>query len=124
MSEEGKTRRDEIEEQALDFHNRNPKVWEMFKRFTFEVIDRGFASYGAMAIFQRIRWETDQADEDGRSTFKLNNNYVPHYARWFILAHPEHKGFFRMRHLISDDKPASSLPELKPSDFQEVEFPF
>jgi len=35
-------------------------------------------------VFERIRWETDQADVDGRSTFKLNNNYRAFFARWFM----------------------------------------
>jgi hypothetical protein len=115
--DEIKTRRDQLEEQAADFHKRNPEVWTLFCRFTFEAIKRGFRSYSGQAIFERIRWETDTADDEGRSTFKINNNHMPFYSRWFMMIYPEYDGFFRVRRLTSDDSPAINLPELTPDDF-------
>lgn len=116
-----RTRLDQIEEAAIRFHRENPRVWELFVRFTFEVIERGFSRYSAYAVFERIRWETDEADYDGRSTFKLNNNYRPYYARWFMARYPEHQGFFKLRVLTSAFRPATSLPELGPEDYEEVD---
>ena len=115
-----KTRKDELEESALEFHRRNPKVWTLFIKFTQQMIDRGFRNYSAYAIFERIRWETDEADDEGRSTFKVNNNHRPYYARWYMQAFPEHLGFFRLRELISETEPAKDLPELTPDDFPYV----
>ena len=115
------TRADEIEAQALAFHKQNPKVWELFVKFTGVAIARGFANYSAYAIFERIRWETDEADVDGKSTFKINNNYRPYYARMFMREFPHHKGFFRIRALTSDKQDATGLDELGPQDFPYLE---
>lgn len=112
-----KTRYEEMEEAAVKFHRENPKVWEYFVRFTFEVIHRGFNHYSVNGVFERIRWETDEADTDGKSTFKLNNNYRAFFARWFMDTYPEHNGFFRIRSLPSELQLAKNLPELGPSDF-------
>lgn len=115
-----RTRRDELEDAARDFHASHPQVWRHFVKFTLEIIDRGFTHYSVNAIFERIRWETDQADDEGRSTFKLNNNHRPFYARWFMEAYPEHDGFFRLRQLTSEFEAAKDLPELGPEDFAYV----
>ncbi len=113
-----KTRKDEIDQQAADFSAANPLVAKLFVKFTFEAIRRGFKNYSVNAIFERIRWETDQADSDGRSTFKLNNNYRSWYARRFMYRYPEHDGFFRTRERISAHQDATDLPELTPEDFR------
>lgn len=114
-----KTRLQEMHDQAFEFHKENPKVWELFVKFTFEVIERGFQHYSVNGVFERIRWESDWADADGRSTFKLNNNHRPFYARWFMARFPEHRGFFRLREMPSALKPATNLPELTPKDYEE-----
>lgn len=116
-----KTRKDELEDAAKEFHEAHPEVWRLFVKFTREMVARGFNNYSTNAIFERIRWETDAADEDGRSTFKLNNNHRPYYARWYMNTFPEHRGFFRIRTMISENAPAKDLPELTPKDFPYVD---
>ena len=111
------TRADELEEAAKKFHLSNPNVWALYVRFTREMSERGFSNYSANAIFERIRWETDTVGEDGKSTFKVNNNHRPYYARWYMNRFPEHKGFFRIRKLSSAEGIARGLPELTPKDF-------
>ena len=82
-----KTRYEEIEEAAVKFHRENPKVWECFVRFTFEVIHRGFRNYSAKGVFERIRWHT--AVEMEGEQYKVNNNWAPYYGRKFNDNHPE-----------------------------------
>lgn len=77
------------------FHQENPHVYELFKRFTLEAIKSGRAHYSVNAIFERIRWYTDI--ETKNDPFKINNNHRPYYARMFMDQHPEHEGFFRIR---------------------------
>lgn len=113
-----KTRAEEIDEQAKAFHHAHPEVARLFVRFTNEMIDRGFNHYSVAGIFERIRWETDVADSDGKSTFKLNNNYKQWYARRFMAAYPQHAGFFRTRARITENKPATNLPELGPEYYE------
>ena len=110
-----KTRHDEMKEQVREFHKAHPEVWDLFVRFTFEMINRGFKHYGAQhGIFSRIRWEID-AGGNGVGEFKINNNYSAFYARRFMTCYPLHNGFFRIRKQISGEQKATNLPELTPS---------
>jgi len=111
------TREDEINGQAAAFHAAHPNVRVLFTRFTLEMLRRGFRHYGAKSIFERIRWETDEADGDGVSTFKINNNYTAWYARQFMESHPAFEGFFRTRSRVSAKKAPTDLPELTPAHF-------
>jgi hypothetical protein len=113
-----RTRKDELEKAAQKFHLSNPNFWVLFIKFTQEMANKGFSNYSTNAIFERIRWETDTVGEDGLSTFKVNNNHRPYYARWYMEKFPEHKGFFRTRELFSKNEIARGLPELTPRDFR------
>jgi hypothetical protein len=116
-----RTRHDELEQAAREFHAENPEVWRLFVRFTLEAVGRGFSAYSVAAIFERIRWETDVADAEGRSTFKLNNNHRASYARWFMATYPQCRGFFRLREQSSKHQVAIDLDELTPGDFPYVQ---
>jgi len=82
----------------------NPQIWELFQRFTFHMIRRGFSHYSARAVIHRVRWETATPLEDG-TQFKINNNWSPFYARKFHKTYPEHDGFFRNRASRADERP-------------------
>ena len=114
------SRNDEIRKAAWVFIEEHPMVWRLFIEFTNERIADGFKHGSANAVFERIRWETDQADVDGQSTFKLNNNYRAVFARWFMTDFPEHDGFFRLRKQTSADDVPVMMPELTPVDFPYV----
>ena len=74
----------EMYDDVAAFHKAHPEVWGLFVRFTRERIDMGFKHYSVNAIFERIRWESDVATDEGGSTFKLNNNF-----RAFLAASTE-----------------------------------
>ena len=112
-----KSRHEEVREQCAKFHNEHPRVWVLFVKFTRNRIRRGFKNYSVSAIFERVRWETDQADTKGGVIFKINNNYKPFYARRFMKVYPEHDGFFRTRAQITKRRPATGRRELSPRDF-------
>jgi len=82
-----------------EWHNKNPQVWELFQKFTFQVIDAKFKHYSVNAIFERIRWHTDI--ETRGDSFKISNNHRAYYARYFHHCYPEHDGFFRTSELRS-----------------------
>ena len=123
------TRHDEMREAAIRFHREHPEVWQLFVRFTFELIHRGFQHYSARAIFHRIRWETAEAGVDQEKEFKIGNNHSPFYARRFMAMYPQYApvfdedgkkvehGFFRTREQISKREVRWDLPELGPQDF-------
>jgi hypothetical protein len=70
-------------------------------RFTFEKIRQGFQHYGAAAVMNRVRWETNAHADDGTG-FKLNNNWIAFYVRKFNRTYPQHEEFFRTRFSLAD----------------------
>jgi hypothetical protein len=79
------------------WHKKNPKVWVLFQKFTFEAIRSGRKNYSHWAVMQRIRWETDVNTKG--DCFKISNDFICYYARYFIHTHPQHSHFFRIRPL-------------------------
>jgi hypothetical protein len=99
------SRAEQIDAAFRAFHAASPQVWELFVRFTLDVIRRGFEHYSADAILHRVRWHTDveaMTDEG----FKINNNYSACYSRRFHSTYPEYAGFFRERDRTSSAVPA------------------
>ena len=82
------------------YHESNPRVYKMFKRFTFEAMNKGHKHLSAEMIINRIRWETKIITNED---FKINNDYKPFYSRLFIVEHPQHKDFFRLRQSVADN---------------------
>ena len=82
------------------YHRANPRVFELFLRFTLDLKARGRQHYSAQAVFERIRWHMDVETRD-REGFKLNNSMTSRYTRLLETLFPEHKGFYRKRELRS-----------------------
>ena len=91
-----------LKDQFKEYHADNPQVYELFKRYAFQLINRGFQHYSSKSLFERIRWHNSV--EVVNSSFKLNNNYTAYYSRLFAKDFPEHASFFQTRDLISVDK--------------------
>ena len=113
------TRKEELEAQTWAYHQEHPEVWENFVKFTLEKIRAGYKHYSAMGVWQRLRWELS-VGADGENEFKINNNFVPFYARQFMKAFPQHDGFFRTRHQTSEDSDATEMAPLRPEDYPYV----
>lgn len=107
----------EMRKQCNEFHSKHPEVWDLFVKFSFKMIERGFTHYSVAAVWERIRWEKD-AGGDGQSEFKLNNNHKAFYVRRFHRQYPQHDGFFRTREQTTKGKQPTGLPELTPSYFE------
>ena len=114
-----KSRMEQMREQCEAFHVEHPEVWDLFVRFSLEMIERGYSNYSAQSVIERIRWEKD-AGGDGMTAFKINNNFTAFYSRRFMRMHPQYEGFFRTRHQISEDSGAVNLPQLTPTDYEYV----
>lgn len=76
------------------YHNENPHIYEAFKKYTFEAIDRGRLYFSSEAVINRIRWDSLIS---GNDKYKINNNYKAFYSRMFMNEYPQHKGYFRTR---------------------------
>ena len=71
------------------FHADNPRVYDLFKNFTDEVINAGYTKFSAWSIIGRIRWETDVVvltDEP----FRISNDFIALYSRLWMKEHPEY----------------------------------
>ncbi len=109
----GRSRHDQLQEKVREYHKAHPEVWDLFVKFSFELMDRGYKHYSVSGVFDRIRWEQG-AGADGTSVFKLSNDYKPFYARAFMKQYPEAVGFYRLRHQTTKDKPAFNKEEVAP----------
>ena len=109
-------RYDQLLERFLRYHAKHPEVWELFQRYTLELIRRGFPHHAVATVIERIRWDSP-VGADGRSEFKISNDVKPFYARAFAWKYPQHADFFHFRPQTSKDKPATDLPESRPGDF-------
>ena len=101
------TRTEQMREQCQQFHAENPEVWELFVTFSRQKIREGFDHYGAKAVMERVRWETEAA-RPGGGEFKINNNHTRFYAARFNKIWRE--GFFMSRR-----GPASTETDADPS---------
>ena len=78
-----------------DFNEKNPEVYEFFKKFTFEAIDRGHKRLSAWMIANRIRWETTIVTVN--SEYKISNDFIALYSRKFMKDFPQYDGFFKTK---------------------------
>lgn len=85
----------ELKEKWWEWHLKNPHVWELFVKYTFEMINAGHKHYSSMGIIERIRWHTHVETQGDQ--FKISNNHKTYYSRYFHEMYPEHDGFFRLR---------------------------
>lgn len=88
-------------EKFPQYHTDNPHIYEMFKKFTFEMIRAGHRNFGSKSIVERMRWESMISANTGQ--FKISNQYTPLYSRMFANEFPEYKDVFRYRKSKYDD---------------------
>lgn len=105
------------------WHNENPVVWELFQYYAHQAISAGKGVYSQWAIINRIRWNREV--ETSGDEFKISNDYIAFYARYFIHVFPQHKDFFVVKPL-KEEKLIDRLKErLSPGDnvvpFKKVE---
>jgi hypothetical protein len=81
------------------FHDLNPKVYELYKKFALQLINAGRKRIGSKMIIERIRWETS-INTKGEE-YKINNDYTCFYSRMFTIEFPQHKDKFQFRELRS-----------------------
>lgn len=93
---------DDLEQKALDFHNRNPHVYELFVQLAKKAAKR-HNTLSVAQIWEVMRWEysfrTDETalDPDTGEPLKLNNNHRAYYARWFMDEYPKLGARFKTR---------------------------
>jgi hypothetical protein len=86
----------ETKREWWEWHKKNPHVYELFKRFSMQAINRGHRNLSAWLIVNRIRWETSV--ETQGDDFKINNDYIAYYARLFMHTIPNIRGSLEPKH--------------------------
>lgn len=75
----------------------NPAVREAFDRYTHEAIRAGRVRLSHWLIINRVRWYTHI--ETVGDDFKIGNDMIAFYARFFMHKNPNHRGFFGIRRM-------------------------
>lgn len=79
-----------------EFDAANPRVYELFRKFSTDVKAAGHEYYSADAVLHRIRWHTS-VELRSDDCVKINNNWAAFYARKLMKEYDGFKGFFRTR---------------------------
>ena len=87
--------KDDLKDKWWAWHKENPEFYELFKRFTFQAIQKGHRRLSAWLIVNRIRWETMIVTTGNE--YKISNDFIALYARLFMHEYPDYKGFFRTK---------------------------
>jgi hypothetical protein len=100
---EGVDRRHKLRIAFEKFHDENPHIYELFKKYTFEAINiKGFKHQSASFMVGLIRWYSQTSTTDPE--YKIANAHSPFYSRMFMAEFPEHDGFFRTAQSIADEE--------------------
>jgi len=80
-----------------EWHQQNPHIYRLFEEFAMRAIRYGTKKLSAWLVVNRIRWEVSV--ETQGDDFKIPNDYIALYSRFFMKLHPEHEGFFTTREI-------------------------
>ena len=68
-------------QEAFDkFDREHPEFWDEFEHRAYVMMTKGRKHYSARTIFEVLRWHSD-LDSGGK--FKIQNNWIPFYAKKF-----------------------------------------
>lgn len=83
-------------EKFNDYHAANPGIYDLFKKYSFDLKVAGRKRYSQWTIINKIRWDNDV--NVANSLFKISNDYISLYARKLVQEHPtEFKDFFKLK---------------------------
>lgn len=78
------------------YHEKHPAVYAELRRLAFEMRKRGFKTYSIMTLYGAARYRLSL---DSGEDYKMNNNYMPHYARLLMQSETDLAGFFETREI-------------------------
>jgi hypothetical protein len=88
-----------LERAFLEFHKRNPHVYDRLVKLARDLCARGHRKLGIGMLYEVVRWMhyMETTDEE----FKLNNNHRSRYARLIMSSEPDLSDVFEVRELSS-----------------------
>jgi len=63
------------------FDAEHPEFWREFSYRANVMFSQGFKHYSARTIFEVARWHSDLDSRGKLNQYKINNNWIPFYAR-------------------------------------------
>lgn len=84
----------------LTWHNNNPVIWELFEKFTLQAISLNRKKISHWLIINRIRWETSVMTTGNE--FKISNDFIAFYARYWKEKYPEYDYIFNVKKMIGE----------------------
>ena len=71
------------QEEFNKFDAEHPEFWIEFSYRANVMLSKGFKHYSARTIFEVARWHSDLDSRGGLlcNRYKINNNWIPFYAR-------------------------------------------
>lgn len=88
-------RRENKQNDAHLFHLENPQVYRRLVEMALRVRAKGHRHYSIMTLWGALRYEATISTTGDQ--YKLNNNWMPYYARRIMAEVPALQGFFRTR---------------------------
>jgi nucleoside-diphosphate-sugar epimerase len=82
-----------------EFDKTHPEVYGLFKYYAEQLLASGRSKGGARAIIERMRWH-HSTSSDGE--FKLNNMFIPRYARKLAEEDKRFETFFDFREMKTE----------------------
>ena len=86
-----------IDQDFLEYHEKNPHVYQAFLAQAFRAINLGRKKISFKMIMNYLRWEVYLKTEDQQCTYKINDAYGSRYAEMFVAGHPQHADKVEMR---------------------------
>jgi hypothetical protein len=101
---------DDRKQKWWEWHKKNPDVYKLFVKYSFEAINSGRRRYSQWAIINRIRWNKE-VETTGCDEFKISNDHIAFYARLFHAHHPQYSDFFLVKQL-KEEKEISQYEQI------------
>jgi len=84
-----------IEEKFRAYEEKNPHVYEEFKRNTLELAKAGVKKTSAWLVINKMRWDSMLSVES--FDYKIPNDFIGVYARRFMKQYPQYDGIFTIK---------------------------
>jgi len=82
------------------WNTENPMVWKYFEKYSFEAVHHGRKKISHWLIINRIRWEV-YIVTTGKD-FKISNDLIAFYARFWRKTYPQHKHLFNIKRMSGE----------------------
>ena len=86
----------------LEYHKKNPWVYEQLRAMALEAKAEGYKNYGIASLIEVLRWHSRKVTADNNKPFKIPNAHRTFYARLLMDCEPCLRGFFKTTESVAD----------------------